>query len=118
MMWMPLHKSKGPVGKLRLSNGVCFTEFDRQANDMPDGLAKAAVEIHRVKAEEVRQWEGAFAETTGSQSGWPGPHMKRTTRSSSFSRTRRRLKGKRRGCGGQEESQKSEVHEAEDHRQG
>ena len=55
VLWMPAHKSKAHVGKLRLSNGEVLTDKDVMANDMADGFAKQAVEEHRVPRVEVEQ---------------------------------------------------------------
>ena len=57
VLWMPAHKSKAHVGKLRLSNGELLTDKDVRANDMADGFAKQAVEEHRVPRIEVEQWK-------------------------------------------------------------
>ena len=57
VMWMPAHKSAAHVGKLRLSNGELLTKDDVKANDIADGLAKQAVEEHRVSKYEVEKWK-------------------------------------------------------------
>ena len=54
---MPAHKSAAHVGKLRLSNGEPLTKNGVGANDTADGLAKQAVEEHRVARQEVEQWK-------------------------------------------------------------
>ena len=55
VLWMPAHKSAAHVGKLNLSNGGLLTKGDVKANDMADGLAKQAVEEHRVSRYEVEK---------------------------------------------------------------
>ena len=57
VLWMPAHKSKAHVGKLKLSNGEFLTEEDVKANDMADRFAKQAVEEHRVPKVEVEHWK-------------------------------------------------------------
>lgn len=63
LIWMPAHKAESQVGQVKLTSGVRLTELDRQANDMTDCLAKVAVELHRIKVEEVKKWERACEET-------------------------------------------------------
>ena len=57
VLWMPAHKSAAHVGKLRLSNGDLLTKNVVKANDIADGLAKQAVEEHRVPKHEVEHWK-------------------------------------------------------------
>ena len=54
---MPAHKSAAHVGTLMLSNGDLLTKNDVKAIDIADGLAKQAVEEHRVSKHEVEQWK-------------------------------------------------------------
>ena len=60
---MPAHKPKDQVGESLLSNSKRLTELDRGGNGQADGMAKEAVEIHRVGAEVIKLWQQTFEET-------------------------------------------------------
>jgi len=50
VMWMPAHLKPGSCGQVARGDGFLVEEIDVLANDMADGMAKAAVLAHRVPA--------------------------------------------------------------------
>ena len=50
LVWMPAHTAKASIGVRVKSDGKAITMIDHRANSLVDGLAKAAVEWHRVPA--------------------------------------------------------------------
>ncbi len=117
--WMPAHCSMDEVGRATLSDGSFLTETDRWANDMADGYAKAAVEVHRVPVDvrqRVRQtgqrvraialWLGRVTHLAGNQ---PGPQRRdsQASRRAAVDRATGRARSKAKGAGPSAASQGS-----------
>ena len=64
VVWMPAHKSKQVVGRVRCGNGDLLTERDILGNAEADRLAKLSVEQHRVCQSEVKRWTQLCQQTT------------------------------------------------------
>ncbi len=95
-VWMPSHKGKSSVGRVRLSDGSFLTERDRRTNDIADHHAKVVANRERVSegvreridaqkalSEAVARWVGMATHLSSHQ---PSPVPRDTT--ASLRRTR------------------------------
>ena len=112
---MPAHKARGQVGRCLLSNGAKLTETDRDANGRADLLAKAAVEVHRVKAGEVELWN-AMSDETKAAARWIARATHEANNQEAYPFQDSEAARWRSEAAAAEESQQPQVEEAANHR--